>query len=38
MGRDVWLFPAFFFANVAWILNEKIEHDLILGGIPQWIL
>jgi hypothetical protein len=38
MAKDVWLLLAFFLANVTQIVNEAIEHDLILGGIPQWIL
>jgi hypothetical protein len=32
MARDVWLLPTFFLGNVIQILNEGIEHDLILRG------
>jgi hypothetical protein len=38
MAKYVWLRPTFFLANVAQIVNEGIEHDLVFGGIPQWIL
>jgi hypothetical protein len=37
-ARNVWLLLAFFLANVAQIVNEGIEDDVILGGKPQWIL
>jgi hypothetical protein len=38
MVKDPWLLPTFFLVNVAHVFNEQIEHDLILGGKPQWIL
>jgi hypothetical protein len=36
MARDVWLLPLFFLANVVQILNEGIEHDLILRENHNW--
>jgi len=38
MAKNVWRLPTFSLVNVLQILNEGIEHDLILGGISQWIL
>jgi hypothetical protein len=38
MAKVVWLLLVFFLANVVQIVNKVIEHDLILGGIPEWIL
>jgi hypothetical protein len=37
-AKNVWCLPTFSPANLPQTLNEGIEHDLILGRIPQWIL
>jgi hypothetical protein len=38
MAKNACRLPVFSPTNLFQILNERIEHDLILGGIPQWIL
>jgi hypothetical protein len=38
MVVNVWCLPTFLLANLPQILNEIIEHDLIIRGITKRIL